>query len=55
MLESISLQFRIYYVKKKKENPNCTTTHPQEVPIDIIVQPVVDYDIPSAIVIGKRG
>lgn len=43
------------HAKVKKKQPNCTITHPQEVPIHVIVQPVVDYDIPSAIVIGKRG
>lgn len=34
---------------------NSKTTHPQEVPVHIVVQPVVDHYVPGAIVIGKRG
>lgn len=30
------------------------TTYPEKVPIHVVVQPVVDHDIPCAVVVGKR-
>lgn len=33
----------------------CDRTHPQEVPVHVVVQPVMDNHIPSTIVVGKRG
>ena len=49
MLFLTSLQSRL------KKILNSRTTHPQEVPVHVVVQPVMDHYVPSAIVIGKRG
>lgn len=35
-------------------NPLEVTTYPEKVPIHIVVQPVVNNDIPCAVVVGKR-